>query len=579
MRYKKKYVVITLMIFIICCIQTALGANVTINVNGKDITFPDAKPYINNDDRTMVPVRFISEALNAQVGWNEEKREVSIVMSDKDIRLIIGQSKSFINNKEIEFDTVPIIKEDRTFVPLRFVSEGLGATVKWDEHTRTVLITQDKKDLSKVVDIDVKQENKREIIEIKATRGITSRVFTLSNPERCIIDIPDSEMELNANKISVNSDNVLQIRASQFKNDPAQVRVVLDLAQAVSPQITKEDNRILLEFENKSHQNNNDNKDNDEEDNDNKDNDEEDNDNEIREINNIKTESLSNSTLLTVEGAIPDHYSIFRLSNPNRIVIDLPNVYHKLSEKNWDVDDGFVKQIRTAQYESSPPTVRIVLETEKTLRYRLKDKAEDKMVLELYEPSDSDLFGKTVVVDAGHGGADPGTSGSTGAHEKTTTLIIAQLLEQKLRDSGYNVIMTRHRDEYIGLQERTEIANEAMADLFVSIHHNSMANNPVPNGIGTYYYRNYVSEETVTAASSIQQAVIKATGRSNRKIIPAGFYVLRETLMPAVLIELGFMSNPEEEQLILNSKFQEQSAEGIYQGIEKYFALIDKSQS
>lgn len=573
------------MIFIICCIQTAFGSNVTINVNNKEIIFPDAKPYINNDNRTMVPVRFISEALNAKVGWDGEKREVSITMSDKDIRLIIGQSKAFINNKGIEFDTVPIIKEDRTFVPLRFVSEGLGATVKWDEYTRTVLITQPQKDLSKVVDIDVKQENEREIIEIKATRGMTPRVFTLSNPERCIIDIPDAEMALNTHKIPVNSDNVLQIRASQFKNDPAQVRVVLDLSQPVSPQITTGDNQILLEFENKSNPNSNDDEDydedniNDNNDDNNDDNDDNDDDTIVGEINNIETEVLSNSTLLTIQGAISQQYSIFRLSNPERIVIDIPNVNHNLPSKNWKIEEGYVKQIRTAQYQLSPPTVRVVLETEKPLRYRLKHKSEDEMVLELYESSSSEISGKTVVIDPGHGGKDPGATGCSGAYEKTTTLMIAQLLEERLMDAGYQVIMTRDKDEYIGLEERVQIANDEMADLFISIHHNSMDNNPVPNGIGTYYYRNYISEETLTAATAIQQGLIQETGLFNRKTIPSGLYVVRHTLMPAVLVELGFMSNSEEEQLILSPEFHEQSAEGIYQGIEKYFTLIDKSQS
>lgn len=112
-----------------------------IAVNGEEVNFIDEKPYIDTNSRTMVPIRFISESLGAKVEWIADERKVLITKQDTEISLIIGMKSALVNGENIKLDTVSIIKGDRTFVPLRFVGEAFGATVDWDDKNKVVAIS------------------------------------------------------------------------------------------------------------------------------------------------------------------------------------------------------------------------------------------------------------------------------------------------------------------------------------------------------------------------------------------------------------------------------------------------------
>ena len=114
--------------------------DISVVVNGKEVVFPDELPYVNQDNRTMVPVRFVSESLGAQVEWDNDNRMVIICKDDKTIKLKIGESKADVNGKTVTFDTSAIIQNSRTMVPVRFISEALGAKVSWNQTTKTVEI-------------------------------------------------------------------------------------------------------------------------------------------------------------------------------------------------------------------------------------------------------------------------------------------------------------------------------------------------------------------------------------------------------------------------------------------------------
>lgn len=129
---------------------------VDVRVNGIKIKFKNAKPFINKENRTVVPVRFIAEALGAEVDWNGETRTVFIDQDEKNIKLEIGAMQATVNSEIIKFDTRAEIYFDRTFVPLRFVSETLGATVGWDGETRTVVIDTEKEEIEVPEDIQEK---------------------------------------------------------------------------------------------------------------------------------------------------------------------------------------------------------------------------------------------------------------------------------------------------------------------------------------------------------------------------------------------------------------------------------------
>lgn len=136
-------VIVALMVNIFT-ITVMAQADIKVSVNGNNITFPDAKPFIDANNRTLIPVRFVSEALGAKVGWNGDIRQVDITLDTTKVTIKINDKNIVVNSRIQEMDTKAIIKQDRTFVPIRFVSEALGATVKWDGNTRTVIITTGK---------------------------------------------------------------------------------------------------------------------------------------------------------------------------------------------------------------------------------------------------------------------------------------------------------------------------------------------------------------------------------------------------------------------------------------------------
>lgn len=118
----------------------AADTSITVKVDGNIVQFPDAKPYIDENNRTLVPVRFVAEALKASVSWDAPARQVTVVNGDNTIKLTIDEKRAFLDGKEVALDTRAVIKENRTFVPLRFISELLQASVDWDGKARIVTV-------------------------------------------------------------------------------------------------------------------------------------------------------------------------------------------------------------------------------------------------------------------------------------------------------------------------------------------------------------------------------------------------------------------------------------------------------
>ena len=117
------------------------GDDIKVYVNGNQVTFPDQKPMINADSRTLVPVRFVSEALGADVEWDGATNTVNIAHKGKSISLVIGQKQAKVDENSIVLDTAAALVNSRTMVPLRFVSECLGAKVRWEATERAAYIT------------------------------------------------------------------------------------------------------------------------------------------------------------------------------------------------------------------------------------------------------------------------------------------------------------------------------------------------------------------------------------------------------------------------------------------------------
>ena len=201
-----------------------------------------------------------------------------------------------------------------------------------------------------------------------------------------------------------------------------------------------------------------------------------------------------------------------------------------------------------------------------------------------------DVINKVVYLDAGHGGYDPGAS-YFGISEKSLTLAIQSRVKAKLEAEGYQVVTTRTNDTYVDLTDRSRAANASESDIFVSIHINASGSSAA-QGIETYYYQPYAEypsrinatyhanptrlSMSDTLANAIQSSLINATGAQNQGVKRQTFAVLRETTAPAVLLELGFLSNPQEAARLNTSAYQETLANAIVAGIKSYYEKESK---
>ncbi|NQH33282.1 YSIRK-type signal peptide-containing protein [Streptococcus suis] len=195
------------------------------------------------------------------------------------------------------------------------------------------------------------------------------------------------------------------------------------------------------------------------------------------------------------------------------------------------------------------------------------------------------VFNKVVYLDAGHGGSDPGAV-YFGKNEKDLNLQIQNRVKSKLEAQGFRVELTRTADSSVGLLPRSEKANRTSSDIFVSIHFNA-STSPSANGIETYYYQYFpeyparINSQyhndaqrinlSASLANSIQSNLITNTGARNGGVMRRTFQVLRETTAPAVLLELGYMSNSAESAKISSAAYQEKLVDGIVKGISDYY--------
>jgi len=181
---------------------------------------------------------------------------------------------------------------------------------------------------------------------------------------------------------------------------------------------------------------------------------------------------------------------------------------------------------------------------------------------------------RLVVIDPGHGGYDLGARMSA-CDEKSLALSTALLTKKYLTEMGYAVILTRTRDVFMALEKRTFIANQTKSKIFVSIHYNA-AKNPIAQGIEVFYHASSDKFRTGSSkklAARVLSKLIDRTVAENRGIKEGNFYVIRETKMPAILIEAGFMTHPEELHRLKDINYRDKIARGIAEGIDSFFKV------
>lgn len=179
------------------------------------------------------------------------------------------------------------------------------------------------------------------------------------------------------------------------------------------------------------------------------------------------------------------------------------------------------------------------------------------------------VVGKTVFIDPGHGYQDSGATGN-GLLEKNVNLDIATRLNNQLYGAGALTVMSRKGDTFDSLEERVNKGAKANADIFISVHANANDNSSA-NGTETYYDKTYQSANSLRLAQNIQPRMVSALGTRDRSVKTAGFYVIKYSKMPSVLLETGFVTSPIDANILKQSTKKDRLAAGITQGVSSYF--------
>ncbi|MBR3621981.1 MAG: N-acetylmuramoyl-L-alanine amidase, partial [Selenomonadaceae bacterium] len=313
--------------------------------------------------------------------------------------------------------------------------------------------------------------------------------------------------------------------------------------------------------------------------------------------NHLKVAQFDKKTVRVVINVLVSNHSAFTLSNPNRVVIDIgdgektvaaktdKNKNEKADIKKTDTDDkkksdtGKKKNTEVKREKESSNKDEAKKDDEKNIEYEnltpVPDSELDREIANL-----TGLHGKKIGIDPGHGGSDAGAVGPTGAMEKEVTLAISLELKKLLEEEGATVVMTRETDVEVSpkkakataveeLQARVDIVNDAKVDIFLSIHMDSFTNNTARGTTGYYFATG--SKESRSLADKVRANIVDALGTMSRGTQTCNFYVVKHSDMPATLIEVAFISHPDEEKLLTSKEGVRKAATAIADGISDYF--------
>ena len=372
------------------------------------------------------------------------------------------------------------------------------------------------------------------------------------------------------------------------------------------------------------------------------------------QVNNIRFGEHADKTRIVIEVNNKINFSAFLLANPTRLVVDLPAVTWNLPEDVESRNYGFIKSYRFGLFKKGVSRLvfdlsttvrlvssfaldrdgtsnmfRLVLDLERISGEEFENnlsiaKEQNPVIREVVKPVDVSEVKKStskkwlVVIDPGHGGIDPGATSPNNKLEKTLTLIFAKKLQKKLEaDQRFQVLLTRSSDVFVGLRKRVKIAREARADLFISLHVDSIKNKR-HRGISIYTLSEKASDkeaallakrenksdiiagldlsqessevtdilidlakrDTMNSSAELAKFLLDRLAPKFRLIRKshrfAGFAVLKAIDMPSVLIELGYLSNKEDEKNLLSTNYQDNLVTALTKSIQNFLSSQSK---
>lgn len=626
---------------------------VKIEIDGKEMV-PKDMPAVIIDGRTMLPMRQIAQELGCEVNWNEAAQQIYVMRGSDIIVFTVNSKAGYENGKEFTMDVPATIVNDRTMLPVRALADALHLNIKWDDPNRTVSIQSGDtvvKDepttpengqttagtLTGIQTPSAKDADQTFTIQADAPMERYEKTFV--DDQKIVLDFYGAKSSLPGEITKTNSDIVTGIRTATHENNgDSFTRVVFDLSgkkdyevkqsadkknitisfgkttvdkiSAVHSQnkdiitiggtgslgasvaMTADPQKIVVTIPNcQSNLKDKINTD------------------ELQYVLDGKVDTSKGNTVemvFSVEDLV--QYS-YREENQNLILEIYPTTLKNMRydknanvlylDKKDKIDtgsvkledhylDGYFDVTLPGNYESNygygiydvKGTVVENIEVSTkggntTFRfkqnrisaYEVTDEG-DSYAIRVKNPKE--VYDKVLLLDAGHGGKDPGTSGN-GMQEKNLTLTIAQKIEQELQGSGIKVYMTRDSDVYPENSTRAQTAND-IADLMVSIHINSGPE--TANGTESLYqvHANDSSSRLTSKqlAEILQASMISGTGNTNRGVkLRTDLLILNRTTVPSVIVEVIFITNTGDALKISNPAYQDQVAQAIADGIQE----------
>ncbi len=589
------------------------------SINGKTVSLPDGVPPklygYQGSYRTMVPLRFVSETLGYEVNWIESTRTVTVDSSGSSKTPVSPPSAQTVRVKDIDYDiserkSKVLIKlsgkadvtssylqgskhggSDRLVLDIADCEfdESIGNdklfekaiykggimkirgslfqvepkkitrividldspkaySVEFDEDSNTICAQF----LNSVTDVRVEKRYNADAVVIRSKKPPAYNIMKLGN--RLVIDVLNAKLDFNKSQLSVSKGGVSRVRIAPFTPDSNYdpddkiVRVVLDLDSGKTPEdflVEREGNDIVVYLSGKP----------------------------LKSFDYQKKAFNRSTATLSLEKSV--RYDVEYDRNASELRISVPKDVAELEKSLLEIYDNIIEYARIK--DSTDKEYEIIFKLADGTDYTLETKSSrsDRIVIRFDNKGleESKYAGRLVVIDAGHGGRAPGAvSPNLRLQEKDLTLDTAQRLEKLLKESGFDTYMTRESDVDVGLSDRANAANVRNAAVFVSIHYNAHPNDPGIKGVQVLYYGNDPTRDNKRFAQIMMEEMCAELGAPDRGVVNRpNLVVIRDTKMPAVLVEVGFLTNPEEELLASTASYRQKAAQAIFNGIKRYF--------
>ena len=522
-------------------------------VNGVDV--PLAAPAVVLNGQVLAPMPGLFDPMGAVSAFYETTQ--TIVVTNRlrtTVQMRLNDTTALVNGKPARLPAAPAQIGSHVFLPVQAVFALLGAWAKFDETEGAVFVS------SQITAITPQIVDGVLRVGVEATGPLQVETHVLRNPDRLVVDFLNAALRLSGREYPVNEAGVIRIRTGQFQSKPYISRVVFDLQQPVEIQVATAPNSYLVTLE-------------------------------VRQegpgladvaqpsvpqatpiapgagsvkITGVSFQEDGSAGRLALETTGPMEFKIREFKFPDRLAIDLIGAVFVPVKQDVSVNGTSVIAVRAAQFTATPPVTRVVVTLKRKLNY-VVSRSVGHLLVDLTTGS---AQGHTVALDAGHGGRDPGAIGPTGLREAEVVLDVAQRVRDLLSQDGVRVLMIRDNDATVELDDRTRMAREGGATVYVSIHANASTRAAV-NGTETYY----LTPQSLALAQMIQDELGAVLGIPSRGIRTANFIVLRDNDVPSVLVETAYISHADDEAHLRDQEFRQEIAEAVHRAIMRFLAV------